>query len=157
MNNCFFCVFFWGGGDFTVWHVPLSVAVQMGPSYNFYDCLCHNSYIFIYFLFIFLRANFIFTASWPLHKRQVTIQVKMWNTISIHVYQTNEYPFLRSLIGYSSSGYPLDIYFFANTMDTCASNHLPTDLKWPDEIHLCCWLFSSLVYIEIIIHLYFGE
>ena len=31
----------------------------------------------------------------------------------ISIYQTSEYPFLPALIGYSSSGCPLDIYWFA--------------------------------------------
>ena len=31
----------------------------------------------------------------------------------ISIYQTSECPFPRALIGYSSSGYPLDIYWFA--------------------------------------------
>ena len=46
------------------------------------------------------------------------------------MYQTSDF-FLRALIGYSSSGYPLDIYWFAKHNGR-ASVYLSTDF-WRDK------------------------
>ena len=68
--------------------------------------------------------------------------------INVNIFQTIEYPLLRALIGYSSSGYPALSTGLQNTMDARASNHLR-----PDTIHfLCQWLFTGLLYTKTIIH-----
>ena len=75
----------------------------------------------------------------------------------ISIYKISEYPFSRALIGYSSSGYSLDIHWFAKHKERALESP-PFQSNFEQiKFIFCRWLFTGLVYTDTVIHLHFGE
>ena len=74
------------------------------------------------------------------------------------IFQTSEYPFSPTLIVYSNSGCPAISTGLQNTMDACASNHLPPEV-WTDKINVFVDGYSLVccMYTKTIMPLHFGE
>ena len=68
------------------------------------------------------------------------------NNCIISIYQTSEYPFLHTLIGYSSSKYPVISTGLQNKMDACASITF-TAKFCADKIHVFVTGYSLVWYI----------